>query len=108
MIKAVFFLTASLKFMFMDRTELVLGNLALRQQHAIFARTLPHSYLRWTDRLFWAWRRVKIIGPTTNHCDGNYLPRLFDSTDALLDRQSWMPGAADFHLGASSEFVIHS
>jgi hypothetical protein len=41
---------------------------------------------------------VRIIGLTTNHCDGNYLPRLLDSTDALLDRQSWMPDAADFHL----------
>lgn len=55
MIKAVFFLTASLKSMFRDRTELALENLALRQQLAIFARTRPHSRLRWTDRLFWAW-----------------------------------------------------
>src|SRR4030042_1865251 len=29
-------------------------------------------------------RMVKIIGLTANHCDGNYLPRLLDSTDALL------------------------
>jgi putative transposase len=41
--------------MFRDRTELALENLALRQQLAIFARTRPHSRLRWTDRLFWAW-----------------------------------------------------
>jgi len=43
-------------------------------------------------------RKVKIIGLTTNRCDGNYLPRLLLSPDALLDRQSWMPDAADFHL----------
>jgi hypothetical protein len=50
---------------------------------------------------------VKIIGLTANHCDGNYLPRLLDSTDALLDRQSWMPDAADFQLVSGGKREIN-
>jgi hypothetical protein len=44
------------------------------------------------------WRLAKIFGLTANNCDGNYLPRAPDATNALPDRQAWMPDAADFHL----------
>jgi hypothetical protein len=33
--------------------SLVLENLALRQQLAVYGRTRPKSAIRWSDRLFW-------------------------------------------------------
>src|SRR5215813_7165993 len=35
--------------------QLALENLALRQQLAVYKRTVPRPRLRKTDRLFWAW-----------------------------------------------------
>jgi len=53
--ETLFCLIASLRSLFRDRRELVLENLALRQQLAILVRTHPHRCLRKTDRLFWVW-----------------------------------------------------
>ena len=42
-------------------------------------------------------RMVKIFALTANDCNGNDLPRMSETTNTLLDRQSWMPDDADFH-----------
>jgi putative transposase len=53
MIEALFLLVSFLKSGLKNQTELVLENLALRQQLAILKRERPHVRLRRRDRLFW-------------------------------------------------------
>jgi len=55
MIKALFCIVALLSVGFKQRRELVLENLALRQQLAVFNRNHKRLRLRRTDRLFWVW-----------------------------------------------------
>jgi putative transposase len=54
--------------------SLVLENLALRQQLAVYRRTRPRPALRWSDRLFWIglrlawpdWKSALVdVGPAT-------------------------------------------
>ena len=40
---------------FRSRKDLLLENLALRQQLAVFKRKCPRPRLRRTDRFFWVW-----------------------------------------------------
>jgi len=55
MIKALFCMIALMSVGFKQRRELVLENLALRQQLAVFYRNHKRSRLRGMDRLFWVW-----------------------------------------------------
>ena len=41
--------------LFMSRDDLVLENLALRQQLAVVSRTAKRLRLRPRDRIFWTW-----------------------------------------------------
>jgi hypothetical protein len=43
--------------------QLVLENLALRQQLAVYKRTVTRPKLRTTDRLFWVWLARVWAGP---------------------------------------------
>jgi hypothetical protein len=63
-----------LPFLVGDHRQLALENLALRQQLAVYRRTMPRPKLRTTDRLFWAglvriwtgWRQaLLIVSPDT-------------------------------------------
>jgi len=55
MIRASVFLLSTLASLFKIRRELVLENLALRQQLSIYKRCHPRPGLQPTDRLFWIW-----------------------------------------------------
>jgi hypothetical protein len=44
-----------LPFLCGSHRQLALENLALRQQLAVYQRTVTRPKLRTTDRLFWAW-----------------------------------------------------
>src|SRR5918995_6483635 len=69
MITVVLHLLRLLPFLFGGHRQLALENLALRQQLAVYKRSLPRPRLRPTDRLFWAglarvwsgWRQALVI-----------------------------------------------
>ena len=69
MITLLLHLFRALPFLFGGHRQLALENLALRQQLAVYKRTVTRSKLRTIDRLFWAglarvwtgWRRALVI-----------------------------------------------
>src|SRR6266581_7840007 len=74
MILLLFHLLRVLPFLFGGHRQLALENLALRQQFAVYKRTMTRPPLRRTDRLFWValarvwagWRRpLLIVTPDT-------------------------------------------
>src|SRR5437867_13273907 len=74
MITLVLHLLRSLPFLFGGHRQLALENLALRQQLAVYKRTVPRPKLRTTDRLLWialarvwaGWRQaLMIVSPDT-------------------------------------------
>jgi hypothetical protein len=56
MITFLLHLLRLLPFLCGGHRQLALENLALRQQLAVYKRTVPRPKLRTTDRLFWGWR----------------------------------------------------
>ena len=55
MISLVFWLLRLLNLALPSRRSLVLENLALRQQLAVYKRSIKRPRLRQTDRVFWVW-----------------------------------------------------
>src|SRR5215204_3218556 len=49
---------------------LVLENLALQQQLAVYRRTRPNPAIRWSDRLFWIGLRWGIAAPLDGMANG--------------------------------------
>src|SRR2546425_889295 len=71
MIMLLLHLLRLLPFLCCGHRQLALENLALRQQLAVYKRTVPRPKLRTTDRLFWVararvgagWRQPLVIVP---------------------------------------------
>src|SRR5882724_8636528 len=55
MITLLFHLLRLFPFLCGGHRQLALENLALRQQLAVYKRTVSRPKLRWSDRFFWRW-----------------------------------------------------
>src|SRR5262249_19572306 len=79
MITLLLHLLRVLPFLFGGHRQLALENLALRQQLAVYKRTMPRPPLRRTDRLFWiglarvwsGWKQPLVIVTPTPSCGGS-------------------------------------
>jgi len=78
MITLLLYLFRALPFLFDGHRQLALENLALRQQLAVYKRTVPRPPLRRADRLFWvALARVWAGWPAASRdCDSGHRPTL--------------------------------
>jgi|SRR5882724_53078 len=102
MITLLLHLLRLLPFLFGGHRQLALENLALRQQLAVYKRTMIRSPLRRTDRLFWiglariwtGWRQALVIvtPDTVPAVAAVSLPRVLDQ--ALWPRERRSPASS--------------